>query len=349
MGSGTYGNVLLASKRDDPKTQVALKRLQLPSCNNGDERMRMERFAKREMWALKELGGHPNIVHLLGVFRDAQDNVYMAMPLAAHDLSGLLACQQATHMPAGQLKGYVFQLFQAIAYCHERGVMHRDIKAENVLIMSDNVVKLADFGLAREMQLNYDRYTSPVQTLWGRSPELLLGFTAYDERSDVWAAVCVLLQCLLRKPLLPGQDEKDQLVLIYKLCGTPQNVARDWPPALVTPIQKSLHLVRGPLPKAIRARLGPEQVIWRRDLFTPGLLDVAERGLELNPVKRSSMKELLDMPYFTQEYPRPYSTEQMIVYPEGQRTSRVLFDQGKPQRGETRKRPHHHHHHHHHK
>jgi cyclin-dependent kinase 2 len=74
------------------------------------------------------------------------------------------------------IKGYLYQMCAGIAYCHSHRVLHRDLKPQNLLVdQRTNVLKLADFGLARAFGIPVRAYTHEVVTLWYRSPEILLG------------------------------------------------------------------------------------------------------------------------------------------------------------------------------
>ena len=111
----------------------------------------------------------------------------------------------------------------ALHFCHKQNVLHRDIKASNVLIDNYGKLKLADFGLARNYSEIYDdtRYSNKVITLWYRPPELLLGAESYGPAVDMWSAGCILAEMLEGRPLFQGQNHIDQLEVIFKLCGSP--------------------------------------------------------------------------------------------------------------------------------
>lgn len=79
------------------------------------------------------------------------------------------------------------QLLSGVAYLHQEGVMHRDIKGANLLLSKNGVLKLTDFGLARKINPSRKNYTNRVVTLWYRAPELILGSDQYDTSIDVWS------------------------------------------------------------------------------------------------------------------------------------------------------------------
>lgn len=80
------------------------------------------------------------------------------------------------------------QLLEGVAYLHDKGLLHRDIKGGNLLLSKNGVLKIADFGLARVYYHKKDlAYTNRVVTLWYRAPELLLGMTNYSSAIDVWS------------------------------------------------------------------------------------------------------------------------------------------------------------------
>lgn len=89
-----------------------------------------------------------------------------------------------------------------------RGVIHRDIKASNILVNNKGVLKLGDFGLANVVTAkNKHQLTSRVVTLWYRAPELLMGSTSYGVSIDLWSVGCVFAEILMGKPILKGRTE----------------------------------------------------------------------------------------------------------------------------------------------
>ncbi|CAM9097198.1 unnamed protein product [Chrysoparadoxa australica] len=121
------------------------------------------------------------------------------------------------------------QLLEGVHYMHVNHVMHRDLKGANLLISKNNQLKIADWGLARGVNKDNGRgqYTQRVVTLWYRAPELLLGCRRYGRPVDMWSIGCIFGEMLKRKPILPGNPESEQLLLIFTLVGKPTNTS--WP------------------------------------------------------------------------------------------------------------------------
>ncbi|CAG8756698.1 2551_t:CDS:2, partial [Acaulospora morrowiae] len=115
-------------------------------------------------------------------------------------------------------------------YCHSHGILHRDLKPQNLLIDSTETLKLADFGLARVhpgRPSSGRPLTHEVVTLWYRAPELLLGSPFYSTEVDMWSVGCIFGELLTSFALFPGESEIDQLFKIFWVLGTPNE--KLWP------------------------------------------------------------------------------------------------------------------------
>lgn len=113
-----------------------------------------------------------------------------------------------------QIKSYMQQLLSGLEHCHERGILHRDIKGSNLLIDRNGVLKIADFGLANTFNPKPKLpLTSRVVTLWYRAPELLLGSTDYGVGVDLWSAGCLLAEMFAGRPIMPGRTEVKKLII----------------------------------------------------------------------------------------------------------------------------------------
>ncbi|XP_070014465.1 cyclin-dependent kinase F-4-like [Nicotiana sylvestris] len=119
-----------------------------------------------------------------------------------------------------QVRNWCFQIFQGLACMHQQGYFHRDLKPENLLVSKDTIIKIADFGLAREIN-SHAPYTEYVSTRWYRAPEVILRSPIYGPAVDMWAMGAIMAELLTLRPLFPGLSEADE---IYKICcviGTP--------------------------------------------------------------------------------------------------------------------------------
>ena len=124
------------------------------------------------------------------------------------------------------------RIAQRAASCRQFGwpdnnnIIHRDIKPDSLLITGD-VLLIADFGWARELAIGNASLTSNTYSLWRRPPEALMGTQRYDLSADVWAAGCVCVDMCEGRPAFPGKSEYDTLQLQLKAFGTP--TAEEWP------------------------------------------------------------------------------------------------------------------------
>ncbi|XP_047315726.1 probable serine/threonine-protein kinase At1g09600 [Impatiens glandulifera] len=217
IGQGTYSSVYKA--RDlETGLIVALKKVRF--ANMDPESVR---FMAREILILRRLD-HPNIMRLEGLVTSrVSGNLYLVFEYMDHDLAGL-ASSPTIKFSEPQIKCYMEQLFLGLEHCHNRGVLHRDIKGSNLLIDNKGNLKIGDFGLATFFHPNQKQpLTSRVVTLWYRPPELLLGATDYGVGVDLWSAGCILAELYAGRPIMPGRTEVEQLHKIFKLCGSPSD------------------------------------------------------------------------------------------------------------------------------
>ncbi|KAJ8750021.1 hypothetical protein K2173_013936 [Erythroxylum novogranatense] len=215
IGQGTYSSVFRAREVETGK-MFALKKVRFDNLQ-----AESIRFMAREIMILRRLD-HPNIMSLEGIITSRlSSSIYLVFEYMEHDLAGLSSSPEISFSES-QVKCYMKQLLCGIEHCHIRGVIHRDIKAANVLINNEGILKIGDFGLANVLNLrSKQQLTSRVVTLWYRPPELLMGSTSYGVAVDLWSVGCVLAEIYLGKPLLKGRTEVEQLHRIFKLCGSP--------------------------------------------------------------------------------------------------------------------------------
>ncbi|XP_054654919.1 serine/threonine-protein kinase ICK-like isoform X2 [Dunckerocampus dactyliophorus] len=133
---------------------------------------------------------------------------------------------RARLFPESAVRNIMFQILQGLAFIHKHGFFHRDMKPENLLCMGPELVKIADFGLAREIR-SRPPYTDYVSTRWYRAPEVLLRSTSYSSPIDQWAVGCIMAELYTLRPLFPGSSEVDTIFKICQVLGTPRK--NDWP------------------------------------------------------------------------------------------------------------------------
>ncbi|KAK6833949.1 hypothetical protein PG987_008643 [Apiospora arundinis] len=287
VGSGTYGKVFKGTNVYTKKL-VALKKIRMEGERDG-----FPVTAVREIKLLQSLK-HENIVNLMEVMVE-DNNCYMVFEYLSHDLTGLLNHPSYKLDPA-EKKHMAKQLFEGLDYLHGRGVLHRDIKAANILVSSDGILKIADFGLARFYAKHHRLdYTNRVITIWYRSPELLLGETQYTAAVDVWSAACVMVEIFTRHAIFPGDGtEINQLDKIYAILGTPNKV--EWPDLIK---MEWFELLR---PNYRKPNVFAEKY---KERVPAAAFELLNSMFHYDPAKRPSAAEVLEHEYFTTEQPPP--------------------------------------------
>ena len=319
LGEGTFGQVYEAQHRRTLQT-VAIKLVPLTDkvgSGSGDESDIAS--SNRELHALQQCQ-HPNVIALHGHFVH-QHALALVLDHMRCDLAQLLLhCQRtATALTLPATRSIACQLLTAIAHIHSLDVLHRDIKPSNILLSpastgaasphssldsSEVTVQLADFGQA-SVGAAADRPLSPaVSTRWYKAPELLLPSDGSPGRSygsavDVWAAGCVLAECVSGAVLLAGNSDVEQLSLVAAMCGR-QGGEWGWEAAdegtAAVGVAALLGEDEAPLDEQQRAdsdAADPEAGSSRQ------LLDLLECMLQWEPTKRITAQHALSHPFLT--------------------------------------------------
>ncbi|XP_071336904.1 serine/threonine-protein kinase ICK-like isoform X1 [Trachinotus anak] len=216
LGDGTYGSVILGRSLESGEL-VAIKKMKR-KFYSWEECMNL-----REVKSLKKLN-HANVIKLKEVIRE-NDHLYFIFEYMKENLYQLMK-DRTRLFPESAVRNIMFQILQGLAFIHKHGFFHRDMKPENLLCMGPELVKIADFGLAREIR-SRPPYTDYVSTRWYRAPEVLLRSTSYSSPIDQWAVGCIMAELYTLRPLFPGSSEVDTIFKICQVLGTPKK--NDWP------------------------------------------------------------------------------------------------------------------------
>ncbi|KAG2489155.1 hypothetical protein HYH03_012381 [Edaphochlamys debaryana] len=307
IGEGTYGQVFMGHDRKT-NDKVALKKIRMDTEKEG-----FPITAIREIKILSSLS-HPNVVNLREIVRSEihknnnfKGSIYMVFDYAEYDLTGLMESQKYNFIET-QVKCILKQLLKGLAYCHSNGVLHRDLKASNILIDMRGTVKLADFGLARPFNAeNEAGFTNRVITLWYRPPELLLGAVKYGGEVDMWSVGCIFAELLTGKPLFPGKDDLDQMDKIFQIMGAPTE--HTWPGVTTLGLKNYKNVVldkynrQHRLRETIRQKAGGKQI-------GEGAVLLLEKMLCLDPKRRISAADAVMDPYLWTD-PMPCEPQQL--------------------------------------
>ncbi|VDL60716.1 unnamed protein product [Hymenolepis diminuta] len=292
IGEGTYGVVYKCRCRKS-NTLKAMKRIKLENFDDG-----IPATALREIALLKEVA-HPNIVkydvyfHIsFSLERIVMDRgrLFLIFEFLTFDLRKYIEKQPNRLISNKLVQSFMYQMLQGLLYCHARRIIHRDLKPQNVLIdVESNVVKLADFGLAKSLGYPPRKMTHEIVTLWYRAPEIMFGEDYYCAGVDMWAMGCIFAELAAGDPIFRGDSEIDQLFKIFKILGVPTEETwpgitrlRDYNP-IIYPEWHSFKIYDMP---EFQGRLHDDG------------FDLLSKMLLYDPVKRISAQEALLHPYF---------------------------------------------------
>ncbi|OIW16986.1 hypothetical protein TanjilG_32853 [Lupinus angustifolius] len=295
VGEGTYGKVYKALEKATGQV-VALKKTRLEMDEEG-----IPPTALREVSLLQLLSQSIYIVRLLSVEHidkvpkastpSAQTKpiLYLVFEYLDTDLKKFIDSHRKgpnpRPLPPSLIQSFLFQLCKGVAHCHSHGVLHRDLKPQNLLLdQQKGILKIADLGLGRAFTVPLKSYTHEIVTLWYRAPEVLLGSTHYSTGVDMWSVGCIFAEMARRQALFPGDSEFQQLLSIFKILGTPTE--EQWPG--VTSL-RDWH---------VYPRWEPQNLARAVPSLGPDGVDLLTKMLKYNPSERISAKAALDHPYF---------------------------------------------------
>ncbi|ELT92847.1 hypothetical protein CAPTEDRAFT_224068 [Capitella teleta] len=232
IGKGSYGEVWLVRHKRDKK-QYVLKKMELLNASK-----RERKAAEQEAKLLSKLK-HPNIVSYKDSFECENGFVYIVMGYCeGGDLYARLKEQKGVPLEERQVVEWFVQITMALQYMHERNILHRDLKTQNIFLTKSKIIKVGDLGIAKVLESSSDMASTLIGTPYYMSPELFSN-KPYNYRSDVWALGCCVYEMTTLKHAF---NAKDMNSLVYKILrGKMPAMPKSYSPELVSLIKAMMN------------------------------------------------------------------------------------------------------------
>ncbi|TVU45472.1 hypothetical protein EJB05_04961, partial [Eragrostis curvula] len=207
LGSGSFGMVYEGIS--DEGAFFAVKEVSL--LDQGSNAQQSILALEQEIALLSQFE-HENIVQYYGT--DKEDSkLYIFIELVTQ--GSLSSLYQKYKLRESQVSAYTRQILNGLVYLHERNVVHRDIKCANILVHANGSVKLADFGLAKEMS-KINMLRSCKGSVYWMAPEVINPKKTYGPSADIWSLGCTVLEMLTRQIPFPNMEWTNAFFLIGK-------------------------------------------------------------------------------------------------------------------------------------
>ncbi|XP_040850552.1 serine/threonine-protein kinase Nek4 isoform X4 [Ochotona curzoniae] len=231
VGKGSYGEVTLVKHRRDGR-QYVIKKLNLRNASS-----RERRAAEQEAQLLSQLK-HPNIVTYKESWEGGDGLLYIVMGFCeGGDLYRKLKERKGQLLPESQVVEWFVQIAMALQYLHEKHILHRDLKTQNVFLTRTNIIKVGDLGIARVLENHCDMASTLIGTPYYMSPELFSN-KPYNYKSDVWALGCCVYEMATLKHAFNARDMNS---LVYRIIeGKLPPMPKDYSPELAELIRTML-------------------------------------------------------------------------------------------------------------
>ena len=293
LGNGSYG-IVCSAKYSDPggmdgtSTSVAVKKIS----NVFQSPLTCKRVL-REILLLSHFRGHPNIVSLYDLDlvyspTGVLNGLYIYEELMDSDLNQIIKSGQP--LSDAHCQNFIYQILCGLKYMHSAGVLHRDLKPNNILVNANCQLKICDFGLSRgysdDWTENSQFTTEYIASRWYRAPELMLNYQGYSKAIDVWSVGCIFGELLGRTPVFAGADYVNQLNRILQILGTPS--------------EHTLRQIRSRNVRAYIRQLGAVRGVSFAILFpnaSSTAVDLLRQMLQFSPESRITIEQALNHPY----------------------------------------------------
>ncbi|KAL1022567.1 hypothetical protein UPYG_G00029360 [Umbra pygmaea] len=216
IGEGSFGKAILVKSREDGK-QYVIKEIGISRMSS------KERQESRKEVAVLANMSHPNIVQYKESFEEC-GCLYIVMDYCeGGDLFKKINSQKGVQFSEEQILDWFVQICLALKHVHDRKILHRDIKSQNIFLTKDGTIQLGDFGIARVLNSTVELARTCIGTPYYLSPEICEN-KPYNNKSDVWALGCVLYEMCTLKHAFEAGNMKNLVLKIIRGSYPPVSV-----------------------------------------------------------------------------------------------------------------------------
>ncbi|XP_024851806.1 serine/threonine-protein kinase Nek1 isoform X4 [Bos taurus] len=207
IGEGSFGKAILVRSTEDGR-QYVIKEINISRMSNKEREE-----SRREVAVLANMR-HPNIVQYRESFEE-NGSLYIVMDYCeGGDLFKRINAQKGVLFQEDQILDWFVQICLALKHVHDRKILHRDIKSQNIFLTRDGTIQLGDFGIARVLNSTVELARTCIGTPYYLSPEICEN-KPYNNKSDIWALGCVLYEmCTLKHAFEAGNMKNLVLKII---------------------------------------------------------------------------------------------------------------------------------------
>uniref|UniRef100_A0A672I4B7 non-specific serine/threonine protein kinase n=1 Tax=Salarias fasciatus TaxID=181472 RepID=A0A672I4B7_SALFA len=210
IGEGSFGKAILVKSKLDGH-QYVIKEISISAMSSKERRE-----STKEVAVLANMS-HPNIVQYKESFEEA-GCLYIVMDYCeGGDLFRKINSQEGVLFQEEQILDWFVQICLALKHVHDRKILHRDIKSQNIFLTRDGTVQLGDFGIARVLNSTVEFARTCIGTPYYLSPEICEN-KPYNNKSDIWALGCVLYEMCTLKHAFEAGNMKNLVLKI--ICGS---------------------------------------------------------------------------------------------------------------------------------
>ncbi|NXG50181.1 NEK1 kinase, partial [Psilopogon haemacephalus] len=210
IGEGSFGKAILVKAKENGQ-QYVIKEINISKMSSKEREE-----SRREVAVLANMK-HPNIV----LYRESfEENgcLYIVMDYCeGGDLFKKINAQKGILFPEDQILDWFVQICLALKHIHDRKILHRDIKSQNIFLTKDGTIQLGDFGIARVLNSTAELARTCIGTPYYLSPEICQN-KPYNNKSDIWALGCVLYEMCTLKHAFEAGNMKN---LVLKIISGP--------------------------------------------------------------------------------------------------------------------------------